>query len=262
MDANTPMGQEKGQNQASGSQAGVNGSGDVLIGGDVVGRDKIIQNIVFVGQVLNYAGLEGLIPKSEPSLGSEAVTNTLESVLDDLQRGNTLSSAAFAGEVLKAMFEQLAPREPFATVSTRRVLKEAPRIILRKLVRLGYWASYSKVIEESDKPVGFWVGFYFPPKTRALWLQSAKGLTQKYLGEARLYGLYSPEEDSIRAGFCVHGAKRHVQRIDQMDNVEFRVFLTSLVIDLARLGSSGQDDANFWKKLSTILSSQQGNSGV
>jgi hypothetical protein len=225
---------------------GVNVNGSVSAQGDLVGRDKIIQNIVLVGQFLDFANVQGLIPKPSTPADFESVSEAFEATFKQRLDGDLAQATAFAGEVLREVIQKewiTGPVLPF-----RDIIKGVPTIVYGKLKELGYWDLFhSPGIASSYSSA--------PREREVLWLHSVKLLWKKHFTTNDLYGIgYSRANNNC---FWAQSGKDHEvfgKRFDlSMRNDEFRVVMAGLVIDLIRLHSTASDDIKFWQGLVDML---------
>lgn len=207
---------------------GVNVNGSVTAQGDLVGRDKVIQNIVLVGQFLDFAKVEGLIPKPSTPSDFESVSAAFEATFSQRLDGDLAQATAFAGEVLSEVIHKEWISSSSKILPFRNILKEVPYTVSNKLVQLGYWDS-------------------FCDSSRIIWLHSLSLLWKKHFKTDLLYG--------FGRSIWVVKSTESFQSVSAYEttNEQFRVIMAGLVIDLIRMHSTTSDDIKFWEGLVDLL---------
>jgi len=216
----------------------------------IAGRD-IINNIVVVGQFLNFAQIEGLLPEGCPAPDLSALAGNLEGTLRD-QLGDRMTDAvAGVGEMLGDVLSAWKPARPGAAFPFKRMLPALASTLLQKLRELDYWDTFTEV--------GF--SARFQTRYRVLWLESLNQLWQKngfgddefglveMMGEGT-FVLRAPNGD---ISLAYYPNEPHLGKFAAMRNDQFRVFLAGLVIDLLRLASTAADDVQFWQNVTDLL---------
>jgi hypothetical protein len=219
---------------------GINVKGSVAADGDLVGRDKTtIHNIVLVGQFLDFAKVEGLIPKPSTPANFESVSAAFEATFNQRLDGDLAQATAFAGEVLGEVIQKERLNSPSNLLPFRTILKEVPYIFSKKLESLGYWDLFCS-------RNGFMVQL---DSLELLWKKHFK--TTLSCGIANYKGFANPYQWSLllthpnNSTICIS--------IDEITNEEFRVIMAGLVIDLIRISSTASDDIKFWQGLVDLL---------
>ena len=262
---------------------GVTIGGDAKVDGDFVARDKIIQNIINVGRVLDFASIEGLLPKTTQTIDYNSISQALNSAFSGPSGSSLAESTAHAGEILKDIFGSYEPENPAAALPFRNLLIEIAPKLVRSLQELNYWENYAeplyvKVQQNSLLPSG--------KHGEVIWLNALYGLRRKYRLDDKLYGIAEIEapikglfrkEKHINAlrsnkGYETFGTfvvKRgtfvemthdpikevipYKSDFGRMENYEFRLFIVGLVIDTIGFVSNSSQDVNLWKGLTDML---------
>jgi hypothetical protein len=216
--------------EAKSQNIGVNVNGSVVTQGDLVGRDKIIQNIILVGQFLDFAKVEGLIPKPSTPSDFESVSAAFEASFNQRLDGDLARATAFAGEVLGEVLRKKHISGHFSALPFRSILSEITTIVFTKLKKLSYWDS-------------------FCDSSNIIWLHSLSLLWKKHFKADRLYGFgygtwYVKDKKD---------EKHLVLSIYEITNEQFRIIMVGLVIDLIRIYSTASDDVKFWQGLVDLL---------
>jgi len=103
---------------------GVDIEGSVSAKGDIVGRDKTIQNILVVGQFLDYAQVEGLIPKLAETPDLESISKAFEKTFGERLGTDLAHATAATGEILKGFLVKMMPSQPFEALPFRDILEK------------------------------------------------------------------------------------------------------------------------------------------
>ncbi|MBE7436139.1 MAG: hypothetical protein HS100_19645 [Anaerolineales bacterium] len=205
-----------------------------------IGRDQVIQNIVLVGQFLDFAQVEGLIPKPRIPTDFSSISDAFEKTFAQRLEGDLVRGIVFASEILKAGFKEWNPRSPFSALNRRKIIDQIPKVVVSGLVKLDYWDSFA----ESESEILYLYSL------QLLWVKHFK--TEK---KESLFGLSADYE-------IVQGVTRNYSltytdpEIDFSRPEEFRVFLVGLVIDLIRLYSLASDDKLFWEGFVNLVTSK------
>jgi hypothetical protein len=218
----------------------------------IAGRD-IVQNIIVVGQFLDFAKVEGLLPQpaSLPDLNN--ISANLDQALRDHLGSNLAEATAAAGEILGDVLAEWRPRQPSAAFPFKQMLPDIAPKLAQKLKALNYWDTFTET------------GFSPTYKTHysVVWLHALNQLWAKHTAQSQRFGLaeigdatmfvVQPDleyEDVKKA----HNPKEpHLGEFAKMSNDHFRVFMAGLVIDLIRLASTAAEDVKFWQELSDLL---------
>ncbi len=246
-------------------------SGDVNTGGgDFVGRDKIIQNIVIVGQLLDYAEMRKLLPDLPDIPHFESIDAAFEATFERPARDGLDRATAVAGEMMKDVLAKWEPSGPFSAIPYRRLLREIAPDIVKKLQQLNYWETFYETVYRIDV-----LGSGIFVRGQVIWLPSLGDLWSKHVGleTKMLFGIAEIEyqsakipvfvvkcEDKIETAWSVDvlvSADRN-SCFGRMGSAEFQVFITGLIIDLIRLSSSVLSDRQFWNRINDWLVQQNG----
>ncbi len=248
-------------NAAPGGSA-VNASGDALIGGDVVGRDKIINNIVVVGRMLDYAQVEGLIPSLAQQTDFNSISEAFEATFRQRLGADLTTATAQAGAILQPALALWTPRGPNQALPYKRILTGLAQPLVEKLVELDYWASFAERVGEFN-----WIYFSGQDNVEVIWLRSLASLWKKYKSDEKLYGLAARMKNGQPEAVFVWRtpAARVTEAYDprqparastdfaSLGREEFRIFMVGLVLDCIRLASTVASDQAFWNDLTASL---------
>jgi hypothetical protein len=208
-----------------------------------IGRDQVIQNIVLVGQFLDFAQVEGLIPKPRIPTDFNSISDAFEKTFAQRLEGDLIKGIAFAGEVLKDGISNWKPKSPISAINRPRIMNDIPAILGKNLAIHDYWPAFSK--------------------NSTIWLYSVQLLWTNHFKTNKkdcLFGIYQNNIDDYRFVKSPDGTDRGSIYYDGtvFSIEEFRVFLVGLVIDLIRLYSLASDDRIFWEGFVNLVTSKSG----
>ena len=263
------------------------GEGPVNVQGDVIGRDNIIQNIVIVGRMLDFANVEGLLPQPANRIEYQSISEALSATFSGPSGDSIARSTAMAGEILKDVFGSYEHEQPAAALPFRRLLMEAAPKLVRNLRGLNYWDIYREEIyvpAQRRLRGGAWGTVVWLRSLRALWAKSrphddvlygiaeirclvAGGLRKKTHNNA--LGQFTAEDGKLYETFATFVVKRGTalavaydpimefapleSEFGRIGNEEFRLLLVGLIIDVIGLVSSSLQDVGLWKSLTDFL---------
>ncbi len=121
---------------------GANIEGGVAAGRDFIGRD-FIQNIVVVGELLDFAQIEGLLPDISEIPLYEDIGTAIEELLDNRAQGNFSEVIAYVGSYMRDFVPYLKPSNPMNPVRYDLVVNSyLPEILGQRFLEEGYWSIY------------------------------------------------------------------------------------------------------------------------
>lgn len=232
-----------------------------------VGRDQIIHNLVLVGQFLDYAKIEGLIPKVAAPSDFSSIIDAFEKTFDQ-RLGNDLAEAtASAGVILSEVMLKYAPKQYPAALPIRTILSEFPNLLYQKLGQIGFWNTFYEFSNVSDQQTKL----YHP--TEVIWLYSHQILWEKYFNKNELFGIaklrdenrtaflckipseWKSPSNTIRLKFESIETKQYAEEIsiDDVKFEQFRIIMAGLTIDLIRICSIASTDIQFWQGLISLM---------
>jgi len=164
------------QSDLTASNVNIN-SNETSLAGDVVGRDKIIHNIVIVGQLLDFAGVQGILPPTSHLPNYATVEEAVKTLLNDTQSVEMSQAISFAGAVLGDTFSEWRTSTTTPVIPVKMFLPQLAQTIARKLAVTGHWAAASEevIINDSSYTV--------------LWLYSLQELLKKTGYKPTQYGI-------------------------------------------------------------------------
>jgi hypothetical protein len=219
----------------------------------IAGRD-VIQNIIVVGQFLDFAKVEGLLPQPTASLNLNQLSPNLDQALrDHLGSGLTVATAA-VGEILSDSLAEWRLPQPGAAFPFKRMLPQLAPKLVQKLRALDYWDTFAES--------GFSASYTNP--YQVIWLEALNHLWRKHITSDKRFGLAEigdtatfvtePGLEYPDVKIAHHPKEPHLGEFAKMSNEQFRVFMAGLVLDLMRLASAAAEDIEFWQSLSDLLS--------
>lgn len=223
-------------------------------GEDIVFRDKIIHNIVVVGQFLDFAQIEGLIPPPPNLKDFEEISTKFEKTFTDRLGSDLINGVTLAGEILGKILPSWKPKSPLQAIPFRTLIPKLAPHIASKLTALYYWETFNKkeIYIESQ----FW---------EVVYLYSLSELWKKQKQYDALFGIAQKGTDESKEICFVRtlkttsydSEKTEILTFDNFDNQQFRIFITGIVIDLIRMGSVVSTDVQFWSSVVGLIASRQ-----
>ena len=115
------------------------------------GRDQIIQNVIIVGQFLDFANIEGLIPKQSASPDFTTITSAIEKTFSGPLEGDLVNGLSFVGDTLRRTVMPFLPRKRNAlpTVTISQILREIFRVVVDKVYEMNYQIHFSEKFTQS-----------------------------------------------------------------------------------------------------------------
>ncbi len=237
------------------------------VGGDIhhaeiAGRD-IVKNIIVVGQFLNFANVEGLLPKGDNLPDLSAMSADIDRALREHLGGSLAETAAIVGDMLGDILSEWQPKRASAAFPFRRMLPAIAPKLIERLKALDYWDTFTET--------GF--SSAYTSAYRVLWLDALNQLWAKRHTESKIFGLAeilsqdTPDAGSRRVFVTrpnleyadikiAHTPDEpHLGEFAKLSSRDFRVFMAGLVIDLMRLASEAANDTKFWRELVEYLDS-------
>ena len=252
----------------------------------IAGRD-VIQNIVIVGRFLDFAKVEGLIPKSEKLPDLKNIGEAFETAFKERLGYEFAEAAAAAGAILKEFLEKWGQGPSFAALPFRKILEELPQALYTKLSELGYWDNYIlQNVEYRPSQVeslfrGGFADVLELSSLSTLWakhfdeeidfslarditdLDRLRGLAETNINQVLSskimlihtdQGLRSPASGSESGPDTFLLQKKPRSKPIRLDtsgwnNLQFRIFMVGLVLDLIRIGSLASTDKALWGEI-------------
>ena len=260
---------------------GAHVTGSVTTHRDFVGRDKVIHNIIVVGQVLDLVRVEGLIPELSDLPDFQNISEAFEATFRDRLGTELAEATAAVGEILGEALVNWMPSKPSAALPYKRILRDLPPMLVTKLKELGYWDVFCEpvpgkwsihLVQELDSPR------QIPATVEAIWLSSLQALWKKHRKEDKLYGIAEKTVTGSLATarlrpipnirieryeqtFIIRQDKKTTEAYNDLANIgheDFRLFMLGLVIDLIRLASAASSNIKFWEGLIDLLTPDGG----
>ena len=210
-------------------------AGGVAAGRDFVGRD-FIQNIVVVGELLDFAQIEGLLPEVSEIPLYEDIGAAIEELLGSREAGDFSEIIAYVGSIMKDFVPYLKGPNVMTPVRYDLVINNAlPEILGQRLLEEGYWSMY----RSRSKSKQFFLDL--PTLTRVYNRFSEKEIYQA--------GLFK-KETSFYFGYLAKSGKRIFKfKIDRRDVQAVSIFIVGILLDLIRLVSDVYRNNRYIDKL-------------
>jgi len=241
----------KSPTKSQSSKVKIAASGDATVGGDVVGRDKIIQQITIVGQFLDFAQVQGLLPQPSVRADYKSIAEAFQKNISARMDADLQQAIAFAGEILRSVLRNWSQPEITKPLPFKNILERIPPEICKQLHERGYWSTYA--LHDARR------GEFLPLKSLSeLWIRQ-----RRTRGTDWTFGIWKPTGSPCRnARWRREGYTTeilHEFQIEDWDiptttSDDFRLLMAGLVIDLIRLESTASGDVLFWNGLIDLLS--------
>ncbi len=236
------------------------------------GNNQFIQNIVLVGQFLDFAKIEGLIPRISNPSDFQSVISAFENTFDK-HLGNDLAHATAAvGDILKESITKWTPKNSFSALPLKTILKELPNDIYVSLCRRNLWDAFFESNFYHYRGYHYILGdmqFIRFHSTEILWKKHFKTdciIGIGHLSETESYFFFKERTlpnylETLNFNLISsHGLSGNPFQLHlDMLNVEsttyehFRVLMAGIVIDLIRISSIAFNDVKFWKNIAGLL---------
>jgi hypothetical protein len=231
--------------------------GDVESGRDVIGRDQIIQNIVVVGQFLDFAKVSDLLPKPGEVTSFDQISAAFEDTFGDEAGQDLAYATSFAGEILRDLVLELRPEDQFAAFPYAKMLNDLAPAVIDKLHNLGHWDVNSTPLDDELAKL---LRFTISSKPRIVWLTSLEQLWEDRFSYESRFGFLEGREyySSKNSRAMVFFGPQSTGKIEDHDWGQdyLHTIFAGVVIDLVRIGSLHSSDKQFWKRLVKFLGSQ------
>lgn len=220
------------------------------------GRDQnIIQNFIVLGQFLDFADIQGLIPKQTTSSDFTTIVDAFEKTFSDRLETDLVDGISFVGDTLKDTVLDILPKKqnalPSDTVST--ILEKIFRVIVYKIYEMNYQIHFSEKVNMTNEST-------VVARTEPfLWLESLQLLWAKH---------FQQQEEQCRFGILIKEPNyKHqvymirITRPKYFEQVNFvslsieqtRVMMVGLVVDLLRFYTMGTSHLKFWQGLVDLM---------
>jgi hypothetical protein len=220
------------------------------------GRDQnIIQNFIVLGQFLDFADIQGLIPKQTTSSDFTSIVDAFEKTFSERLETDLVDGISFVGDTLKKTVLEILPDKqnalPSATNSA--ILEKIFRAVVEKVYEMNYRIHFSERVEMT-KESNYMVNTYI-----ILWLESLQLLWAKH---------FQQDEKKCKFGIRLENPEyRHqvsmirITKPKIFTDVNFsslsveqtRVMMVGLVIDLLRFYTMGASHLKFWQGLVGLI---------
>ncbi|MFQ5578219.1 MAG: hypothetical protein ACE5G8_14645 [Anaerolineae bacterium] len=220
-------------------------------GSQIAGRD-IVQNIIVVGQFLDFAKIEGLLPQEAGVASLPDLSAGVETALRQHLGSSMAQATATVGQLLKGILQQWKPAAG-AAFPFKRMLPQMAPMLVEQLKALDYWDTFVQTKYSAR----------YKTQCQILTLDALNRFWRKHNADDEPFALAQAGE---AVGFAVvvsapapdirfiHTPREpHLSRFATMSNRQFRVFMAGLVLDLIRLASTAAADVKFWGDLVELV---------
>lgn len=218
-------------------------SGSLHTEGDAVAGDKILNQtigqVIVLGHILDALRLDEIAGlKIDPNV-SIANAESLENVIRSHFGQNIINEMDFAVAVLEPFLKPFVSELKYPVFRFRQFLQELIEYLVVLLRGSGHWdAFYSKE----------WVA-NLSLRAEVLWLESSRTFRRKKFRDDLLFGLASHQNQYTDATYYIVLKTAMDCRsiaLSEFNNLDFRIFMVGLVLDLMRIGSVASGDIAFW----------------
>ena len=229
-------------NQPPHQEGNVNISGNLNQTGDIIGRDKIIHNIIVVGKVLDFAQIDGLIPNLSDMPNLKNISETFEANFLERLGSDLTNATSEAGEILRPILSSWTPTDGRA-LPFKQILNGLAQPLANKILELDYWSNFC-----DTNPFTIGADIY-----SVIWFTSLSGLWRKYKKGNKVFGL------ARKGNLATFVYKTETTIKSQMDfkdftREDFRIFILGIVLELIRMASVVSNDLLFWNQVIDSLS--------
>ena len=210
--------------------------GDANVQGNLIGRDQI--NYIFVvGNLLHFAGIEGILPKITHPESFGSLIEAVESALGNHLNSDLTEATAFAGIILGDFISTQLTCNPHEPISLKTFVANLVKYIAIRLKKTGYWGAYSQsVYDYSDvvlleTTIIFWNKQFPRNKKKEIFISLSRYAYELYV-----------ERDANIARF---------------NTKELRVLIAGIVLDLIRIGLDASFNNQFLKSMAEQFSPDQ-----
>ena len=258
-----------------------NTSGGASIGGNVdtnefVGRDKqTINNIVIVGRFLEFAQIEGLLPRLESEQDFASIAEAIEGNLAGRMDDDLAEAVAWVGEMLGEFFtEWIAENIPDnrdVPVPLIKLIRKLIVHLIQKLKANNYWGVYPTfrgdiVLDKNNEPVTI--------TDVILWLEATSQLlNHKQPNSIDKIGIierdtthwsledhvdnFTPVYDLIIETSTVKNTAHKWLALEDLTRHQLRLIIAGIVLDLIRIKSDNTISVQFLKELADMVKPKQ-----
>lgn len=240
-----------------GSNINIDAQGDISIGNDLIGRDKIIQNIVIVGHLLEFAKARDLLSDIENHDRFERIEEVIKFVFEKWE--NEAQALDFVGNVLSDLIHSWTPIDQYASFPYRQFAVQLSHHLVNKLKELGYWNEYCerKYIIKVDQKTVKLDSDVFPLKAvRRIWYEYKNydcfwGIAE--YKDPSLMGLGSISDKFVRGTSDENLKVVEIVGSEEFNSENLRLVIVGIIFDLVNLAIQTQSDFEFLSKVTRIL---------
>ena len=191
--------------------------------GDIVGRDKVIQNITILSNFIDFAIIEDILPKPTNQVSFDNIYDSIENSTQPMTSGDMYASIVIASEIFSNILTKfiivnkpLGFREKWhnfwhgitAVSSLRNLIIHLSFPLYRELKRQGYWDGYSEFIDVH--PSFRYINGTYEGKgenikktvisIKTIWLVATQFIWEKHFHSYKRFGLSYIEQETITTG--------------------------------------------------------------
>lgn len=210
-----------------------------------IGGNQVIQNIVLVGQFLDLAQVQNLLPKHVALSNTKSIADAFEKEFNQRFTPELAQSTAETGQILVPILRKWAPKNDFFAVPLDEVLNDLVEGVGVYFSDRNYWQVYSKKTRIFDSSLGVNVDLNFIILEAVNLIYKNQKKTQKKFTVGfttpKVVKIYDHISDVIQVEFS------------ELPYDELQLFLSGIILDTIRLCSATTNHAKFWRDIVNIL---------
>lgn len=215
----------------------------------IAGRD-IINNIVIVGQFLDFARINKLFSGSEDSQRFENIQQAIETSFAKQDQKRLSDGLEGIRTILGPYIERFIPREN-RRFDFRNFMNGIPYFLRERLAELHYWDDLATRNSKQPADIAY---------VETIRLDAASKIWEKEFGEAANFALwftlYNPfyRKGGQSLNECALYNEENFDRSPSDWNYrEFRVFMTGLLVDMMNITAESEHNKLHWEQFQALF---------
>jgi len=219
----------------------------------ITGDSNTINNIIIVGRFLEFAQIEGLLPKIEHEEDFLAIVEAIQTSLGSRLNSDLADAVSWVGKLLEEFLNDWVTDDVYKAINLANLIEKLVSYLGKRLKQNGYWDAYSELYFESNDefddyvvPLDITTTLYRqndldqwqPKSTSALYLASN--------GDEHIF-VEKECSEAYRDGTLICSPLK-VYRPQQL-----RIILAGIVLDLIRIKSDNTISVQFLQELEDMV---------